>query len=224
MRLSPLPSVSLKQPCPPGSGLHGTILHLDGRFQPPPYPLPPPLATLSFLWTEVFLVGCGAPTLVFSGLSPSLSLEHCKPIFKKKVPLIPGWAHWWKETDTLSLPLPETSSLESKWELVGTGPQGQRRGALRSGQEAPYQGGNEDHRQSDQQQTGDFPGPNTQPGLGNMRQTSQGGAGDAVLIHSYGDKTEALKAAEQEWVGSREKGFKGVEVSSELREAPSRGW
>ena len=116
-------------------------------------------------------MGCGAPTPVFSGFSPSLSLEHRKPIFKKKVSLNPGWAHQWKGTDTLSLPRPETSSSEIKWELVGTGPQGQRRGARRSGQEVPYQGGNEDHRQSNQQQIGDFPGPNAQPGLGNMRQT-----------------------------------------------------
>lgn len=48
---------------------------------------------------------------------------------------------------------------------------------VRSGQEAPYQGGNEDHRQSNQQQTGDFPGPKTQPGLGNTRQTGQGVVG-----------------------------------------------
>lgn len=68
----------------------------------PTLPLPPPLPAFSFLGIEIFLEGCGAPTLVFSGLGPSLSLEHRKPIFKKKVPFIPGWAHWWKETDALT--------------------------------------------------------------------------------------------------------------------------
>ena len=99
MRLSPLPSVSLEHPCCPGSSVHGTTRHLDGSFQPPPYPLLHPLSTLSFLGMEVFLAELGVLTLVFSSLSPSLSLEHCKPIFEKKVLLIPGWAHWWKETD-----------------------------------------------------------------------------------------------------------------------------
>lgn len=49
-------------------------------------------------------------------------------------------------------------------------------------------------------------------------------AGGQVLIHSGSHRTEALKAADQVWVGSREMGFRGMEVSSELGEAPSRGW
>lgn len=55
----------------------------------------------------------------------------------------------------------------------GDQPQGQGRGVLRSGQEVPYQGGDEEHGQGDQQQTGNFPAPNAQPGLRDMRQIGQ---------------------------------------------------
>lgn len=133
----------------------------------PPCPL---LPTLSFVWIEVFLVGCGAATGVFN------SLGHHKPIFKKKVPLIPGCEHTGGRRQT-ACPCPDLKHLvggsNGSWWAPGL--PSQRRGALRSGQGVPYQGGNEDHRQSNQQQIGDLPGPSAQPGLENMRQTGQGG-------------------------------------------------
>lgn len=73
----------------------------------PPAPSP---ADPQFLVDWGLLGEVWGPALVFSSLSPPLSLGHCKPIFKK-VPIIRGWACWWKETDTPSLPGPETSSL-----------------------------------------------------------------------------------------------------------------
>lgn len=93
--------------------MQGTAPHLGGRLcspSCPSCPLPPP--NLSCLWTEGFLVGCGDSysTLLFASASFP-SLEHCKPISRKKVPLTPGWMHWLKQRDTLFLALSRTSSL-----------------------------------------------------------------------------------------------------------------
>lgn len=89
---------------------------------------------------------------------------------------------------------------------------GSEEGSTESGQEAPYQGGNEQHRQRDQQQTENFPGPNAQPGLGDMRQTGQV-VGGRDLICFIRDRNKALKTLGQVWVGSREKRLRAEEVS-----------
>ena len=75
-------------------------------------------------------------------------------------------------------------------------------------QEEPYQGGDEDHGQRDQQQIRDVPGPNSQPGLGNIKQVRVMG-GWAEFSCFNRDKIKALKTLDPVWVGDREKHFRG---------------
>lgn len=109
---------------------------------------------------------------------------------------------------------------------MGTGSWSHGRGAARSGQEEPYQGGDEDHTERDQQQTGDVPGPSAQPGLGNIRQTAQGDAGGGwghVLIYFSTGKIEALRTLYLVLGRGQEEAFQGYHLNSKKPQAGAGG-
>lgn len=150
------------------------------------------------------------------------SQEHCKPILRKKGPLptpTPAWAHWWKKTGAPPQPYPQRLVCRSKGTRWGLG-------LGVEGQEEPYQGGDEDHTERDQQQTGGIPGPSAQPGLGNIRQTAQGDTGRGwgrVLIYFSTGKIEALRTLYLVLGRRQEKAFQGYPLNSKKPQAGAGG-